>query len=185
MLRDKDEKINTSSIPIPMCIVNQDGKIVSANSCINRVFIYSGIEDSDFFALTGIRVSRLLDITAQSPVLERNGHSFRILATREENSSNIVVVFDDVTEYRELKEKYRDEKTCICRINVDNYEELIASVAPEIGMKISTEVDAVIRKWAAEMNSSIEKIKETLYTVYSKTITLPRWKNQSSTFWIR
>ena len=166
MLRDKPEKINTSSIPVPMCIVNQEGKIISANRCISNVFIYKGIEESDFFALTGIKVSKLLDETANNLIIERNGHSFRILATKDDNSTDIVVVFDDITKYRSLKEKYRDEKTCICRINVDNYEELIASVTPEIGMKISTEVDRVIRKWALSMNSSIEKVKETLYTIY-------------------
>ena len=52
-------KLISSYIPLPMCIVNSNGKIVRANDHISEVFIYDGIEDADFFALTGIKVSDL------------------------------------------------------------------------------------------------------------------------------
>ena len=54
-------KLISSYIPLPMCIVNSNGKIVRANDHISDVFIYDGIEDSDFFALTGIKVSDLYE----------------------------------------------------------------------------------------------------------------------------
>ena len=41
----------SSKIPLPLCIVNSKGKVVSANEHIGEVFIYDGIEDADFFAL--------------------------------------------------------------------------------------------------------------------------------------
>ena len=38
----------SSKIPLPLCIVNSKGKVVSANEHIGEVFIYDGIEDADF-----------------------------------------------------------------------------------------------------------------------------------------
>ena len=46
------EKEISSKIPLPVCIINSKGKVVSANEHIGDVFIYDGIEDADFFALT-------------------------------------------------------------------------------------------------------------------------------------
>ena len=45
--------------------------------------------------------------------------------------------------------------TSVGKINIDNYDELIASTSPEKSMTISAEVDKTIRKWAAKINASI------------------------------
>lgn len=166
------DKLNASRIPIPMCIVNQNGKIVSANKYIEEVFIYSGIQDGDFFALTGVKVANLLPESEDEIIIERNGKKFKLLVTMEDDTeeSNFIVFFDDITNYEELKSLYQAEKTCVCRINIDNYEELMSTVEPEIGMSISTEVDKVIRKWAAKIDSSIDKLKETSYTIYFENV---------------
>ena len=52
-------KLVSSYIPLPMCIVSRNGKVVRSNDHISEVFIYDGIESADFFALTGIKVSEL------------------------------------------------------------------------------------------------------------------------------
>lgn len=167
MENKKMEKMITSKIPIPTCIVNRNGKIVSVSDQITQVFAYSGIQDGDLFALTGVKISQMLS-DEKDIIIERNGKKFNMVASitdEADDESDIIIFFYDVTELENLKEKYNNEKTCICKINIDNYDELIASVEPEIGMSISTEVDRMIRKWAAKSEGSIEKIKETLYVV--------------------
>lgn len=163
-------KLISSYIPLPMCIVNSNGKVVRANDHISEVFIYDGIEDADFFALTGIKVS---DIYADVEndmyyMLERNGKQFRLLINKvgEDEEVNLLVFFYDVTNYENLKDRYNDEKTCVGKINIDNYDELIASTSPEKSMTISAEVDKTIRKWAAKINASINKMKDTQYIMY-------------------
>ena len=117
-------KLISSYIPLPMCIVNSNGKVVRANDHISEVFIYDGIEDADFFALTGIKVS---DIYADVEndmyyMLERNGKQFRLLINKvgEDEEANLLVFFYDVTNYENLKDRYNDEKTCVGKINIDN-----------------------------------------------------------------
>lgn len=161
------DKKSICNIPLPTCIVSRSGKIISVNEEISQVFIYSGIEEGDFFALTGIKMSTLLSEENEAKI-NRNGKTFKIVSNAKqlsEDAPEITVYFYDITELEQLKEKYDDEKLCICKINIDNYDELIASVEPEIGMTISTDVDKIIRKWAQGLQGSIEKIKETLYVV--------------------
>ena len=120
-------KYFSSRIPVPMCIVNKKGKIVCANEHIDKVFIYDGIEDADFFALTGIKISDLYGPADENSyhILERNGRQFRLITNTEndEEDGNLLVFFNDVTNFENLKDRYNDEKVCVCIINIDNYDE--------------------------------------------------------------
>ena len=52
-------ELMSSYILQPVCVINRKGRIMFANSHMNEVFIYDGIEDADFFALTGIKTADL------------------------------------------------------------------------------------------------------------------------------
>ncbi|MGN0658134.1 MAG: DHH family phosphoesterase [Emergencia sp.] len=163
-------KYMSSRIPVPVCIVGQNGKIIRANAHISQVFIYDGIENADFFALTGIKVSELNDAAEKntSHIIERNGRKFRLLVTLEDETedSNLLVFFEDITNFENLKDRYNDEKTCIARINIDNYDDLIASTSAEKRMTMSTEVDKTIRQWASKVNGSLSKLNSSQYIMY-------------------
>lgn len=162
-------------IPVPMCLVSPEGKVVSANRLIDRVFLYGEIEDSDFFALTGRRLEDLVHREPGSVIIERNGRKFAMFpeAVREEGRDMYMVFFRDVTDYEELKERYGNEKLCIARVNIDNYDEFTGQVSPENGMSVTAEVDRLIRAWAAQLDASIDKIRDTQYTIYFQGRHLP------------
>ena len=80
------KRIISADLPMPMCIVNRDGKVTSANRFIDRVFPYKGIEDADFFALTGIKIKSLLE-GDNKYLLDRNGRKFRVIADSDKNES--------------------------------------------------------------------------------------------------
>ncbi|MGC2873504.1 DHH family phosphoesterase [Ihubacter sp. mB4P-1] len=163
-------KLVSSYIPLPMCIVNRNGKVVRSNDHISEVFIYDGIESADFFALTGIKVSELFEEvgTNNYHVLERNGKQFRLMINLEGEGedANLLVFFDDITNFENLKDRYNNEKVCVARINIDNYDDLIASTSAEKRMLVSTEVDRTIRKWASKCNGSINKLNNVQYIMY-------------------
>lgn len=163
-------KLVSSYIPLPMCIVNRNGKVVRSNDHISEVFIYDGIESADFFALTGIKVSELFEEvgTNNYHVLERNGKQFRLMINLEGEGedANLLVFFDDITNFENLKDRYNNEKVCVARINIDNYDDLIASTSAEKRMLVSTEVDRTVRKWASKCNGSINKLNNVQYIMY-------------------
>lgn len=163
-------KLVSSYIPLPMCIVSRNGKVVRSNDHINEVFIYDGIESADFFALTGIKVSELFQEIGsdQYRVLERNGKQFRLMINLEGEGedANLLVFFEDITNFENLKERYNDERVCVAKINIDNYDDLIASTSAGKRMLVSTEVDKAIRKWASKCTGSINQLNEEQYIIY-------------------
>ena len=166
------EKILSAYLPMPACIINRQGKVVEASSKIGEVFLYDGIKDGDIFALTGIRVTDLYEAAekGQHPLLRRNDKTFRMLlqvmpSLRDENESKLTIIFQDVTAFEELKDRYNDERPCVARIQVDNYEELIGNDA-ERRLELSSEIDKIIRRWAGRSNASVSRMRNNAYIIW-------------------
>ncbi len=172
MNETKFEALMSSYILQPVCVVNRKGKIVFANQHMDEVFVYAGIEDADFFALTGIKTADLFEEIetnhTQLHILERNGKQFKLVTKMvgEEEEAKLFVYFFDVTNYENLKDRYNNEKICVCKINIDNYDELIASTSANNQMSVPTEVDKLIRQWAQKMNGSINKLSNSQYIMH-------------------
>ena len=164
----EEKRINCS--PVPAIVVNCNGKVVRANDHIKEVFIYDDLIGYDFFQLTGFRVEDLRDLAARrdTRLLKRNDRDFRVLVSGEpdDEGGNLSVFFFDITSYVEIKEKYDDEKICVARINIDNYDDLIAGTDPSMRMTISSQIDKLIRDWSARIKGSIVTMRAGQYIMY-------------------
>ena len=158
--------------PLPMCIVNSQGKVTRASRKIAEVFKYDGIVDYDVFALTGIKMPELVQAAEEETPLyiKRNEKTFRIgcdfLGSDADEESHegasLILHFTDITDYEELLQKYNDERVYMVLVNVDNFDELTASNdGNESG--ITARIDRLLRDWAAEMGAMIVRYKESLY----------------------
>ena len=102
------EDFISSYIPVPVCVINQKGKIICAGEKIGEVFLYDDIVDSDIFALTGIRASELYDAAEEKthPILKRNEKKFKLICHRvsQDSDGNLAILFDDVTNLEELRQ---------------------------------------------------------------------------------
>ena len=161
--------------PQPMCIVNAQGKVTRASRKIAEVFKYDGIIDYDVFALTGIKMPEFVKAAEEDEPLyiQRNEKTFRIGCgflgggTEEDgeedhSNSSVILHFTDVTEYEELQKRYKDEKVYMMLVNVDNFDELTSSTN-EIESTITSNIDKLLRNWAAEMEAMIVRYKDSLY----------------------
>ena len=157
-------------IPLPLCIINKQGKIIDANEHIGEVFIYDAIIDADIFTLTGIKTAELYTAAAEDshPLIKRNEKIFRIVAypLGSEPDSDLGIIFNDVTGMEELKDRYNSEKPCVAKIQVDNYDQLIDSSGEALKLELSSEIDKIIRKWAARINASVSRVKSSNYVVW-------------------
>ena len=158
--------------PLPMCIVNAQGKVTRASRKIAEVFKYDGIIDQDVYVLTGIKMPELVKAAEEETPLfiKRNEKTFRIgccfLGGEGEEGSHegasLILHFTDITDYEELLKKYNDERVYMMLVNVDNFDELTASNdGNESG--ITASIDRLLRDWAAEMGAMIVRYKENLY----------------------
>ena len=85
----KLEDFMSSYIPLPICVINKKGRVISAGDKIGQVFLYDGIVDSDIFALTGIRASELYAAAeaGSHPLLKRNGKIFKLMCNKVSDDS--------------------------------------------------------------------------------------------------
>jgi len=169
-LDNSTEKLLTAYVPFPICIVNDKGKVTSANSRIDEVFIYDRIEDADIFALTGIKLSEFLDEARDKCLyLSRNAKVFRILTKSLGDGGErapVLICFLDVTNYEALKTLYNDERLCIGILSIDNFDELSANTSEDKKSALLTEIDRTVRQWAAKLNASITRYKEYRYIIF-------------------
>ena len=147
--------------PFPTCIVGSNGKISSANQFIDKVFLYDSLEEMDFFALTGIKLETLEAIYKENLyiTIERNKCIFRLLVASTETGAYLVT-FEDVTALEELRLKYIENRNCMGKISIDNYEELQNRVSAEQRNKAINTIISLITEWSQEMKASLNRIKE-------------------------
>ena len=161
------EKLLSFYSPIPMCVINAQGKVTRANKKIADVFKYDGIIDGDIFALTGIKLPEILEaVRTEKPLyLERNDKAFKIIAGAigEGEMASYTLYFIDVTSFENLKELYNDDKVCIAILSVDNFDELAASAGDDREMEISTEIDRLIRCWGNRLEAAVTRYRDHLY----------------------
>lgn len=162
------ERLLAYYTPIPMCIVNTQGKVTRASQKITDVFKYDGIVDYDIFALTGIKIQEIEEAAKEDRPLfiERNEKVFRISCSflGETENASVMMYFIDETAYTNLKAKYNREKVCLALVNIDNYDELTAAES-EQEMAISSEIDRLLRDWVAEMHAAMIRYREPLYEI--------------------
>ncbi|QHI72229.1 DHH family phosphoesterase [Aminipila terrae] len=161
------EKLLSAYVPLPMCIINAQGKVTRASNKIDEVFKYDGIKDADIFALTGIKHGEFFSegVNEKFLTLSRNDRIFRIQVGYIGNGEKkrAIIYFYDITNYETLKNMYNDERICMATINVDNYDELTSSTSEEKRLALSTDIDKAVRQWAARGNASITRYKESMY----------------------
>ena len=162
--------------PIPTVVINNNGKVVRANEEISKVFVYDDIIGYDFFQLTGFRIDEMKEAAAtkDTRLLRRNDRIFRTLVAKDQNDEegNMFVFFFDITMYMEYRDRYDDEKVCVARINIDNYDDLIAGTDPSMRMTISSQVDKTIRDWSARRKGSIVTMRAGQYIMYFQHVCL-------------
>ncbi|WP_312093704.1 DHH family phosphoesterase [Aminipila sp.] len=161
------EKLLSAYVPLPMCIINQQGKVTRASNKIDEVFKYDGIKDADIFALTGIKHGEFFSegVNEKFLTLSRNDKIFRIQVgyVGKDEQKRAIIYFYDITNYENLKTMYNDEHICMATINVDNYDELTSSTSEEKRLALSTDIDKAVRQWASRGNASIIRYKENMY----------------------
>ena len=172
------DRIVSGSIPMPVCIINKNGKITMANDKIGEVFIYDAIIDADFFALTGIKTAELYESAETNTyhLIKRNDRVFKLICqvTPEDEEGHLTILFSDVTGFEELKEKYNNERICIGKIQIDNYDELISNIPLDIRGEVTNQIDKAVRNWAEKLNGSINRLGDDKYVFSFQQIYLEK-----------
>ena len=156
-------------IPVPAMKLDKDGKIESANSLIGEVFLYDDIRGGDIFALARIKCSQLKDAVEKGIHIEidRNDKVFKILpkALGENMEDGLLLYFIDITHEKTMERKYENEKSCICVVNIDNFDELQGGSYGDKNMAMVSQIDKIIRTWGNEVEGAVTRYKDSVYCI--------------------
>ena len=156
------------TLPIPACAVDPDGIVSGANPLMKNVFVYDDIVGTKFFTMTGYKRDQLMNANKEEMVLERNGKLFKLWVNEEaKEDEDIVVFFDEATARESFKNKLESERAAIVYINIDNYDELIASSPEDLRRLIPAQIDGLLRKWGDSFQSPVISTWEDRYVMYT------------------
>lgn len=157
-----------TQMPIPACVVGIDGNISKANAFMKNVIVYEDIVGANFFALTGIRREDLMNANTGEIIIDRNKRKFKIWTNENpKEDDEIAVFFDEATARESFRSKLEADKAAIVYINIDNYDDLIASSNDENKRAIPAKIDEILRKWGAAYDSPVSSTGDESYVMYS------------------
>lgn len=153
-----------SNFPMPICIINAQGKLFWFNTKFKELIgeEYINIENiKDFnpeFPLKSIDLSK--DGTINNLDISKSNKSYNLLYNVLTEGSfwegkSIVLYWVENTNYKSLRTKYNDERPVSMFIQIDNYEELSEKMDKGEKLAKTAEVEKILNKYSTEMNGFV------------------------------
>lgn len=182
-LKDISEEYGTITsnildrLPLPMTVVNVDGTIRWYNERFAELF-----DNNDMFGsllesvVSGIKWGEILktasDIRREIVIA---GKAFTVIggmvrdkdsAENEEDKYLTYLYFIDNTEVKRLKTLYKDERTAVAIITIDNYDEVLQRVNDSDQQQIVSQIRNLINLWAGEGDAIVKKTERDRYFMF-------------------
>ena len=178
-LENLGEEIDSASrnafinLPIPLSLVELDGKLIWYNSKFSELFNQKELLDTNISKLVPqIESERLLvdDLSETSIKLGDRYYNVVKNFVKMDGDGNqgkyiAILYWIDRTNYIKLKAQYEEERNVIGMIQIDNYEDVLSSAKEDKIPFIISEIDSKINAWAMRMNGLIKKYQSDKYLV--------------------
>ena len=178
---DTTAKTSLINSPFPLIILQTDGSTIWRSSKFNTEFanvdINKYINDLTLDLKSEIDnrsdknnkdIERKIKIDKKTYVIEGRYVNYRNKDREKKNKKEymIILYFIDDTENIKLQKEYKDSKTCIGMLVVDNYEETMQSIETEEKPQIIAEIDKCIYDWANLTNGVLIKQDKNRYIYF-------------------
>ncbi|MDR1572491.1 MAG: DHH family phosphoesterase [Clostridiales Family XIII bacterium] len=162
---DKTLRYAIKKHPLPLCLTGGDGRIMLANENFKALYPGTVAMKSEISQLTGRKHEEFFAEGGRHVQLEAGGRIFKVIpAYMDDNRSMTALLYwIDVTDYEGLKARYADERKCFAHVQVDNYDELLASSPDDRKSLIAASIEKAVRQWAARMDASVVRYYTSKY----------------------
>ena len=180
---DTAAKTSLINSPFPLIIMENDGNVIWKSSKFTTEFanidINTYIDDISLDIKDTIQKDTETDskkeITKQVKIGEKD---YKIIAryvkynknrNKEKKSKKeymVILYFIDDSENVKLQKEYKDSKSCIAIIMIDNYEETMQRLESEEKPQATAEIDKCIYEWTNETNGVLLKIEKDRYIYF-------------------
>ena len=180
---DTAAKTSLINSPFSLIIMENDGNVIWKSSKFTTEFanidINTYIDDISLDIKDAIKKDNEKDskkeITKQVRIGEKD---YKVIAkyvkynknrNKEKKSKKeymIILYFIDDSENIKLQKEYKDSKSCIAIIMIDNYEETMQRLESEEKPQATAEIDKCIYEWTNETNGVLLKIEKDRYVYF-------------------
>ena len=172
---DTAAKTSLINSPFPLIILETDGNVIwrstkfitefaniDINTYLNDLIV--DIKDEIESGSTG-NSDILTEITIGNNMYKVMGRyvNFKNRDRKNKKEYMVILYFLDDTENIKLRKEYRDSKSCVGIIMVDNYEEMIQRIDAEEKPQITAEIDKEIYDWANKTKGVLIKADRDRY----------------------
>lgn len=155
---DSAAKNTLINSPIPLIILETDGNVIWRSDKFNKEFANVGINNY----IDEITREIKMDIDNNNTVtvdkeIEIDEKTYHVIGDyikikqkdRKKTSKYMTILyFMDITETKNLLNKYKDSNTCMGLIVIDNYEEIIQRIMAEEKPQVMAEIEKTLYDWA-------------------------------------
>ena len=153
-------------MPIGIMLINDDYYIEWTNPFIAACFNEDSLVGKSLYDVADA-VIPLIKQEVETEIITLHDRKFRIIHKPEER----LLYFFDVTEQAEIEKMYRDERTVISIIYLDNYEELTQGMDDQTKSSLNSLVTSILNKWATNNGVFLKRVSsERFIAVFSEHI---------------
>ena len=169
---DTAAKSSLINSPFPLIIMESNGNVIwrsakfisefegfDINQYLTNLIddIKSDIEETEKDDTKEKQISRHIELNDKHyEVLGKFVHS-RKYDKKHDDKYMMMLYFIDETEIVKLKEEYKDSKSCVTIIMIDNYEETMQQLESEEKPQVIAEIDKCIYEWTDKSNGVLIK----------------------------
>ncbi|MBE7040902.1 MAG: phosphoesterase [Ruminococcaceae bacterium] len=158
--------------PLPAVLIEKDGRIKWFNELFLRMTGEQHLYDKSVHAVIPGLVSESFATDSKESIYTTvtfNDRTFRVFGSHsqqdDKKSGFVVLYFDEITDFVKLQQKYIDEKTFECLVFVDNYDELMESVARNATPQLQGQIYKYINDWAEANGGVLIKYEKDKYCI--------------------
>jgi cyclic-di-AMP phosphodiesterase len=153
-------------MPIGIMLINDDYYIQWTNPFLASCFDEDTLAGRSLYDVADALIP-LIKQEVETELITLHDRKFRVIHKLDEK----LLYFFDVTEQTEIEKMYRDERTVIAIIFLDNYEELTQGLDDQMRSSINNQVTSILNKWANDNGIFLKRISsERFIGVFNESI---------------
>ncbi|MDP4084656.1 MAG: DHH family phosphoesterase [Bacillota bacterium] len=153
-------------MPIGIMLINDDYYIEWTNPFLASSFGEDTLVGRSLYDAADVLIP-LIKQEVETEIIKLHDRKFRVIHKRDER----LLYFFDVTEQTEIEKMYRNERTVISIIFLDNYDELTQGMDDQTRSSINNLVTSILNKWAQDNLIYLKRISsEKFIAVFNEGI---------------
>jgi cyclic-di-AMP phosphodiesterase len=140
-------------MPIGIMLINDEFNIEWTNPFLSSCFGEDTLVGRSLYDVADVLIP-LIKQEVETEIIHLHDRKFRVIHKRDER----LLYFFDVTEQTEIEKMYRNERTVISIIFLDNYDELTQGMDDQIRSSINSLVTSILNKWAQDNHIFLKRI---------------------------